>query len=308
MSEFLGSARRLLVLLAAAAILLQPSAFGWWDSGHMLINRVAAQKIPDSMPAFLHQAVDRLQYLGPEPDRWRERTEPALKASQEPDHFIDLERVDWMDKLPPDRYAFYRALYERRAHTEAHPDDLLPERVGLQPYITMEIYERLKVAFREYRRLQAENKPTDVVEGNIIFYMGWLGHYVADGANPLHTTVNYNGWVGDNPNGYTTERNFHGKFEGEFVNRNLARLPIADLVKAPTRLQDPFNDYIQYLRDSHSLVEKTYQIDKAGGFNGTGTAESIDFVRRRMAAGCQMLLNFWYTAWLESATPVARPS
>jgi len=308
MSQFFSAARRLLALLAVAAVLGQPPAFGWGDSGHMLINRVAVQKLPATMPAFLRQAVDRIQYLGPEPDRWRERSELALKAAQEPDHFIDLERVSWMEKFPPTRYEFYRALYDRRAQAKENADDLLPEKVGLQPYITMEIYDRLKVAFREYRRLQAEKKPTQAVEQNIVFYAGWLGHYVADAAQPLHTTIHFNGWVGDNPNAYTTARDFHGKFEATFVNDNLARLPIADLVTPPVRLQDPFADYIRFLRQSHALVEKTYQLDKAGGFAGAGTPESIEFVRRRMATGCQMLLNLWYTAWLESEKPVPRPS
>ncbi len=43
------------------------------------------------------------------------------------------------------------------------------------------------------------------MEAAIIFYAGWLGHYVGDGSQPLHVTVNYNGWTGPNPHGYTTD-------------------------------------------------------------------------------------------------------
>jgi len=60
----------------------------------------------------------------------------------------------------------------------------------------MEVYGRLKAAFREYRKLKADHQPTAPVEQAIIFYAGWLGHYVADGAQPLHTTIKYNGWWG----------------------------------------------------------------------------------------------------------------
>lgn len=303
MSRFLRAARQLAAVLAVFALMFQPAAFGWGEASHLLINRVAAQKIPADMPSFLRKAARRVEYLGPEPDRWRGRGEPALNASQAPDHFIDLERVDWMAKLPPNRYEFYSALYERRATMKEHADDLLPERVGLQPYITIEIYERLKAGFRQYRQLKAAKKRTDAVEGDIVFYAGWLGHYVADGANPMHTTIQYNGWVGDNPNGYTTSHDVHNKFESVFVNANLARLPIADLVHAPTQLKNPFQDYINYLKDSKALVEKTYQLEKAGGFDGAGSPESVEFVRQRLGAGCQMLLNLWYTAWMESAKP-----
>jgi hypothetical protein len=74
----------------------------------------------------------------------------------------------------------------------------------LQPYIIREIYGRLKAAFRQYRHLKREHNSTVTVEQNIVFYAGWLGHYVADAANPLHTTIHYNGWIGNNSQGYST--------------------------------------------------------------------------------------------------------
>src|SRR6185312_15886608 len=179
-------------------------AGAWGDLCHMMVNRTAAEHVPASMPQFLKQAAARIEYLGPEPDRWRNPQEASLKNAQEPDHFIDLERVDDIPQLPEGRYEFYRLLYAKKLAAKTHAEDFDPEKVGLQPYATTEVYQRLVVAFRDYRRLQKQNMPTDAVEQNIVFYAGWLGHYVADGANPMHTTIQYNGWVGDNPNGYTT--------------------------------------------------------------------------------------------------------
>jgi len=280
------------------------NAGAWGDIGHMLINRAAAEKVPASMPQFLKQAAARIEYLGPEPDRWRNPIEASLKNAQEPDHFIDLERVADIPQLPPGRYDFYRLLYAKKLASKDHSDDYMPDKVGLQPYITTEIYQRMVVAFREYRRLQKENKPTGGVEQNIVFYAGWLGHYVADGANPMHTTIQYNGWTGDNPNGYTTAKNVHYEFESGFVQRIQQQLTITDLVKEPVRLQHPFEDYVAYLRASNGMVEKSYQLEKAGGFKETGTPEGREFVRQRLAAGAQMLLNLWYTAWEESAVPL----
>ena len=294
--------RGLIVLTLIAFLLFESRpAAAWGNEGHTYINRVAAEKIPTSMPLFMRRAVDEIAYLGPEPDRWRSPTEFALKNSQEPDHFIDLERVSWLDPLPAGRYEFYRKLYEKRAATADHPDDYLPERVGLQPYITMEVYGRLKAAFREYRQLRAAHKPTAAVEQAIILYAGWLGHYAGDASQPLHTTIKYNGWVGPNPNGYTTEHKIHWEFEGPYVAANIHATDFAPLVKAPERLNDPFADYIAYLKDSSTQVERVYQLEKAGGFVGQGTPEAFDFTTHRLAAGAQTLLNLWYTAWLESA-------
>ncbi len=290
--------------LIALVLFQSPLAAAWGNEGHVAVNRVAAQKIPATMPRFFRLAVGEIGYLGPEPDRWRSPTEFALKNSQEPDHFIDLERVSWLDPLPPGRYEFYRKLYDKRAATTDHPDDYLPERVGLQPYITIEVYGRLKAAFREYRQQLAAHQPTQAVQHAIIFYAGWMGHYVADGAQPLHTTIHYNGWVGPNPNGYTTEHHIHGQFESEYVAANITAKDFAGLVKSPERLDDPFARYVDYLKESNGLVENVYALEKAGGFTGKGSPAAFDFTTHRLAAGSQMLLDLWYTAWLESANPV----
>jgi len=299
--------RRLISIALIGLVFLQSDfAFAWGNEGHTAINHVAAEKIPLDMPKFFRRAatINEIAYLGPEPDRWRSPTEFALKNAQEADHFIDLERVSWLDPLPPGRDEFYRKLYEKRAATTDHPDDYLPEHVGLQPYITMEVYGRLKAAFREYRQRKAAKQSTAAVEQAIIFYAGWLGHYVADGSQPLHTTIQYNGWVGPNPNGYTTEHKVHAQFETAYVAANIKEQDFAGLVKTPEKLDDPFARYVAYLRDSNTLVEKVYALEKAGGFAGKGSPEAFDFTTHRLAAGSQMLLNLWYTAWVESAVPV----
>jgi len=72
--------RGLISCLLVALILLQSdAAVAWGNEGHTYVNRVAAEKIPASMPRFLRRAVTQIAYLGPEPDRWRSPTEFALK-------------------------------------------------------------------------------------------------------------------------------------------------------------------------------------------------------------------------------------
>jgi len=293
--------RPFLALLAIClAVVLPQSAVAWGNDGHQMVNQAAVQHLPAAMPAFLKKAEAQIIYLGPEPDRWRAKDDAFVKNAQEPDHFIDLELLDGMT-LPPGRYAYLKMMYAKAAAT--HDNRYLPDRVGLQPYITMEVFDRLKVAFREYRRLEAAGESTAPAEFNAIFYAGWLGHYVADGANPMHTTVNYNGWVGPNPKGYSTDRRLHYKFETAFVEDNITEADFAPLVKAPEELADPFQDYIAYLRASNKLVPELYELDKQHGFDVAGTKAGKKFVAQRLAAGTQMLLDLWYTAWVESAQP-----
>jgi hypothetical protein len=273
-------------------------ARAWGNSGHRMINRLAVETLPADVPAFLRspEAVAEIEYLGPQPDRWRSPAEPELNAAQAPEHFIDLELADALGPLPHRRLDFEAKVFAAGQR---------PEKIGLQPWEATEVWERLKAALREYRKLDAAKQDTRPVEQAILFYAGWLGHYVGDGSQPLHTSIQYDGWVGPNPNGYTTEHKIHWQFEGPFVDANL-REPAVRAKMTPVKAIDGdiFDAYVAYLRHSKTYVEKVYQLEKAGGFVGAGTAESRKFTAERLAAGAGMLRDMIYTAWLVSARPV----
>lgn len=282
-------------------VALPLSAHAWGNEGHRMINRLAASTLPPDVPAFLHSgdALDEIEYLGPEPDRWRSPAESELNAAQAPEHFIDLEPADALGPLPRRRLDF---------EAEVFAAGQRPEKIGLQPWETDEVWERLKAALREYRNLAAAGKDTRPVEQAALFYAGWLGHYVGDGSQPLHTTVQYNGWTGPNLNGYTTAHQIHWQFEGPFVAANVHA---PDVQARMTPLHpidgDIFDAYVAYLRHTATYVEQVYQLDKAGDFVGAGTPESRDFAVARLAAGASMLRDMIYSAWLDSAQPVPDP-
>ncbi len=278
-----------------------PAARAWGNGGHRLINRLAAKTLPTSVPEFLRSeaGVNEIEYLGPEPDRWRSPAESELNAAQAPEHFIDLEPADALGPLPRRRLDFEAAAFAAGQR---------PEKIGLQPWQATEVWERLKAALREYRALQAAHQDTRGVEAAAVFYAGWLGHYVGDASQPLHTTIQYNGWVGPNPNGYTTGHQIHWQFEGPFVDANLHELEVRAKMTEPKAIEaDIFDNYVAYLRDTKTHVERVYQLEKAGGFVGAGTSESRQFTAERLAAGASMLRDMIYTAWLESAKPVPDP-
>ena len=266
-----------------------------------MINRLAASHLPSDVPAFLRSgtAVDEIEYLGPEPDRWRSPAEPELNAAQAPEHFIDLEPADALGPLPRNRLDFEAKVFASGQR---------PEKIGLQPWETDEVWERLKAALREYRNLAAAGKNTVQVEQAAVFYAGWLGHYVGDGSQPLHTTIQYNGWVGPNPNGYTTAHTIHWAFEGPFVGANIQSAEVEPKMTAARVIEaDLFTAYIAYLRQTATYVELVYQLEKVGGFTGAGTPESRQFAATRLAAGASMLRDMIYTAWVESGKPVPDP-
>jgi hypothetical protein len=115
------------------------------EFGHRLVGRRAAAALPREMPAFFRNAGAQLEYLNPEPDRWRERAEreldPALDGATAPDHFIDLELVPAEHRaalLSPTRYAFADSLEALQ---------LEPAKVGLLPFRIVELTQELRTLY-----------------------------------------------------------------------------------------------------------------------------------------------------------------
>jgi hypothetical protein len=290
------------MILASTVLAALPTpAYAWEGEGHRMINRLAASTLPDDVPAFLRTpaAINEIEYLGPEPDRWRSPAEPELNAAQAPEHFIDLELADALGPLPHRRLDFESMVFAAGQR---------PEKIGLQPWEADEVWQRLKAAMRQYRAMHAKGEDTAPVEAAIIFYAGWLGHYVGDASQPLHVTVQYNGWTGPNPNGYTTSHQIHHLFEGPFVAANIHASDVQPLMTPAKAIPgDMFDAYVAYLRNTALYVEKVYQLEKAGGFVGAGTPESRSFTASRLAAGASMLRDMIYSAWIDSAQPVPDP-
>ncbi|WP_255551373.1 nuclease [Granulicella sp. dw_53] len=300
-----GGLVRLAVAVTLVPCMMATSVLAWGHDGHSMINRLAVTYLPGDVPEFLRSkaAQDAMDYYGPQPDQFR-NGDPTLFSTMVPEHDINLEEADLGGPLPRRRYEYMKALAAAQA---AHPNmDLSAQNAGLLPYSTYEYYVSLLSAMRDYRRELAAKRDTKPAENEIVFLAGELGHFVADGSQPLHTTINYNGWIGENPNGYSTSKKLHGLVEGDYVHLNVKAADVAPLVEPtkPMVLADPFEDFVRYLRHSHTFVEETYRLEKAGGFAGAGTPEAKTFTDARLADGAIELRNMIYTAWLRSGDPV----
>jgi hypothetical protein len=142
---------------------------------------------------------------------------------------------------------------------------------------------------------------------DIAFYMGWLGHYTADGAQPLHDTIHHDGWLGANPKQYTTDPRVHGRFETAFVD--LIQLTDSDLtprVPEAKVLADPFAAILEHLDDAATHVEQVYILDKTGALSDKNNKEAAELVRTQLAKAAALLRDLTYTAWVESGKPLER--
>jgi hypothetical protein len=279
-----------------AVIALGLSIARWGEAGHRLIGTAAASALPPDMPAFFRSATDQLAYLNPEPDRWRDRVEktldPAADGAFTPDHYIDLERVPPGALRAPNRFAYLDSL--RAAGVDAAGAGLLPFRI-------LELTQRVREEFRLWRST-SDARTRGWIESRIVNDAGILGHYVADGSNPHHTTVNFDGWVGDNPKGYVTAHGFHARFESIYVQTHFVPGDPAMRVTDPPRVFDSLRPAIlAYLRETNALVPRLYDLEKAAPFDSATTdAEHKRFTAERLVAGARMLRDLWWTAWVTS--------
>jgi hypothetical protein len=266
-----------------AGLLGLGAARAWWVKGHETITEAAAMALPDEVPAFFRAGGKPLAHFAGDPDRWKNRGANFLKVAESPNHFLDMEDLEG-HAPPPDRFQA-TALLARLNH--------VPDKTGFLPYAIVEGFDRLMVAFYDYR--QEPNNPA--VPMKCLVYAGNLAHYTTDAAMPLHTTRDYDGKPG--PNGQQVQRGIHAKldafpekfgFKPEEVSRGLE-------AKAT---DDVWAYALKFINESHTHIDKAYELDAAGAFD-TPTEASRAFVMTRCRAGAKFTMDVWYTAWLKSA-------
>jgi hypothetical protein len=290
--------RRLFVALLA--ILIAAPAWAWGDAGHLMTNEAATLSLPTDMPYFFYKSFPQLVWLGVDPDRWKGAGE-SLDNVNPPDHFLDYEYVADL-QLDNRRYRFIDQLYTTRTLRRY---GITNSTIGFLPWRVAELCDRLTNEWRQWRASVPNTTERRAIEADIIHDAGILGHYVGDTGNPLHTTLNYNGWITPNPNGYANDCAIHARFESQFISHAIATKDVMPFVTKPQLRADYFATELAFIRSSNALVERVYAIDKDGGFN---TLRPVDpqarqFAAERLAAGASMLRDLWWSTWFNSAKP-----
>jgi hypothetical protein len=306
------------------------SAAAWDYEGHHVVNELALASLPANFPSFAltPEARVRIAYLAGEADRWRNDsnlrngTGLALAHVNGPDHYLDLEDITLYDltpeKLPPLRYDFVADIVKARAaHPERFPaidpardSDHTRELSGFLPWTMTEYYEKLQSGFSTLAALEKFGGTPEEISNakqNIVYVMGVMGHFVGDASQPLHTTKHYNGWVGDNPNHYTTEHTFHQLIDGAFFNKTggidvkklSAKIHPAEKIAAAADPNGIFRTSVDFIVANNQLVEPLYKMEKDGKLSAEGGAgaDGRAFLDGQIVKSGQLLGNLWLTAW-----------
>lgn len=297
-------------LLLPGMLAVSQSALAWGATGHRLVSAVGVAVLPQSMPAFLRspETTAMIAALGREPDRSK-GAGTSHDRDLNPGHYLNLGdeglvggAVD-LKRLPPDREAYDTVLREK---------GLDEYRAGYLPYSILDGWQQIRKDFAYWRADVAGAKRRAAVGAERAWYerdrklremltlrdIGYWSHFVADGSQPLHVSIHFNGW-GDypNPDGYSDSKTVHANFEGRYVADNVKR---GDVLAAVPAARDPGCDIETevgtYLLATNRNVVPLYRLEKQGAFTA-GNSAGKPFVVSRLAAAAAELRDLIVAAW-----------
>lgn len=259
-------------------------ANAWWVEGHARIAEAASQVLPVEVPAFIRAAGKDLGQISGDPDRWKNKELPHLRAAESPEHFLDLEYLEKAD-LPADRYKMldWLKLKNRKA-----------EIVGMLPFALLEAHERLACAFQDHRA----NPESAIIRAKCIIQAGILAHYTGDCSMPLHTTKDFDGKP--DGKGKIMQKGIHARLDSFPEKHGITVEELARGLK-PSNISSTRERVMEEILHGHGFVQKAYELDAAGSFEKP-TVESREFVVQRCKRGVLFTSELWLSAWRKSAT------
>jgi hypothetical protein len=298
-------------------------------------SRLANAPAGVAMPEFLTS--DRVRTMVADqstvPDRWRSVRIDAHLHARNPEHYINVENLEpfglTLETIPPLRYEYLRVLaVQKHVHPEAWETGETPpydpsrdplkiyEWPGFAPHAIVEAYGQLVSSMRVYRQMEAELAALDAGAGervretadarlemaraNVLYHMGVLSHFVGDIAQPLHNTRHFNGWVGSNPDGFTTDRGFHAYIDGGVLEHHAltyAGLKDGATTQRTVNARDPWKGTLEHVRRAFEQVRPLYELQKSGDLQkDPGKA----LITERLRDGADMLGAMYAAAWESS--------
>ncbi|MGD8453892.1 MAG: hypothetical protein PVJ57_18915 [Phycisphaerae bacterium] len=305
-----------------ALLLISPAAQAWDADVHRTITYTVLESLGEDAPVWLRdvETQHRVAFQANQVDRWRSSPSLSLKHENDPDHYLDAELLDQfgltLETIPRLRGEYLRAMVVAKVE---HPEKIDPydpakdtahthEWPGFVLHAVAEHYAKFQAALVQVRILEQLNEPARAEQlaqarAIAVYHLGNLSHFVADIAQPLHTTKHYNGWVGENPAGYKWRDHFHAYIDGGLTETH--HLGIAELRPVVQRdvkvnAADPWEDVLKYFARSNAQVEPLYALERDGKLDGP---EGRAFALERLGDASSMLRALVQAACTSSATP-----
>ncbi len=255
-----------------------------WDSAtHRAIARLAVEALPPSaLRSILSRNETGLEAHSVEPDSILKARFGKAEARR---HYLDIELFgsDPWSALDPDIRKTQRRFGYRTL-----------ERAGTLPWTIEAVSEQLENAWRS-ANCEA-----------VLRLSGYLAHYVGDASQPLHSTINYDG--------YARDRGIHARIELA-VDHSLGELgPIAAREIRVEEINDVWTPTIAEIRDANGLVGEVIRDDRA--VRDAGDYNRIDYQHammrqdaamfaRQIARAASVLASIWLYEWHRAGSPTS---
>ena len=240
----------------------------------------ALRVLPEDVPSFFRHGAAVVGHCAVDPDVRKSPQTPSLTSREGPEHYIDIERFEDIRKRPLRNDILAYAIEK----------EIPVDHLGFVPWATVEWTEQLTLAFAEHRRWP----DNPAIRAKVLVYAGNLSHYAADLGQPLHTTIHHDGRA--LPDGSSPYVGMHRQVDG-WISK-IAMNPPGDLSKdiQPRVLDDLFGGVMDWLDETHSLVDRVYEL------HDKDCAVEIDkFSRQRFRDNVEFLANLYLSAWRKSA-------
>lgn len=271
--------KKLLSLVVSFVILfvISKEIFGWGNVGHSLINRNSTRHFPQEMVGyqlwseFLAQHASDADY--------RKSSDPTEGNK----HFIDIDNYQ--------EFLSGNFPYSIDTLISRYGWDYVWQQ-GILPWATKYTFDSLTAALQRKDWDRAKSIAAD------------LGHYVADGHQPLHITRNYNGQ-------FTGQRGIHSRYESQMINRFQGEITFSS--EAVVYVNEPIDFIFNYLFESYSYLDDLLRADSiAKSIAGNTDSElyyttlwnyTDDFTKALFQKASNRLASLIYSAWINAGSP-----
>ena len=302
------------LLLSVSVLAVPPSApaFAWGATGHEFVSGLAAEALPEELPAFLRTpaVVADIAVLGRELDRSKGSGNPH-DAERDAGHFVHLDDdglvggVLALEALPITREA-YNAALSAKGKTQYD--------TGYLPYAIVDGWQQLVKDFGYWRAasigaktaasaadrawFDADRQRREVI---ILRDLGVWSHYAGDASQPMHVSVHFNGWgAHPNPQGFSNSRTLRVDYQSTFVRARIDRAEVKREVVPYRACTCTIWDRMRaVILDSHRAVVPFFELEKQGAFTGDAKA-GIAFTNTRIASGASSVRDMVVDAWRAS--------
>jgi len=270
-------------------LILTSVAWGWGYDVHGRINHKAALLLEGEFGLYTQNRATELALYAPVADFIKD-----VHKNEFHRHFIDADH--YADFPFSELDITYEELVER------YGDDNL-KKWGIAPWSIAETAEVLTKMFKQERWDEA------------LYYMGHLGHYVADLHMPLHTCANYNGQA-------TGNEGVHFRWESRMVDELIPEFkPVGEI----QQIDDYVSSALKITRESFQLYPRLLKADAIARKHLTPEqakklntyqvlhfedrylkllyAETEDVVHDRLGQAAVLVASYWYSCWLAAGSP-----